>query len=546
MHKFRFPHKTAFVLAALLCTLLTGFSNVRAEGYQVSPNLGNQELYISPNYQVSADGRYAVYQIDTNDADYNQFSQLFSVNLATKERRALTPVFSSAEGKTLNSYKITPNGQYVVYIASLEAASRFELYSIPIAATSQSQRKNVGNIPATSQADIFDFDISPNSQHVVYEFSEENAAGEDFRILYRVAPTGGTVTQLTPRVADGEAENPIFAPDSSRIVYRYDAPNGDNTQYLSVALNGTGRKFLTDNTTGGAEPSITSDSQRFVFTGNSPSGEVQLYSITLAGGGARQQLSKNGEEVYNFTFANGYAVIVYAFRPTSGEGYNPNSFGFVAADKSYESVSYNTGKDINSYNFDVSPDNRSVIYKAAAESFGPEQLYSLTYQNGTPLDQQLSIAAVGQASFNSVEDFKIAPNSQRVVFRATQGTAGSPDLFSVAISNNPAAVKLNNLPNESGTSGDYFGVNSYFITPNSGRVIFTYPPSDGAAFDLYTNAITGGAPSAPFATRANDDDFGSGRVFLSPDARRVVYTKSVFDEETFTSSTTLWTALVPQ
>lgn len=544
MKESNFPRRTALVLTALLCSLLTGFSTARAEGYQVSQDLGQ-----TVNYQLSADGKYAVYRVDSQDANYNQSSQLFSVNLATKERKALTPVIGG-NGKYLSSYQITPNSQYVVYNASLEADAvyRTELYSIPIAATSQTQRKNIGNVPAGSEIDIYNFYISPDSRYIVYQTNEDVEVGDssvNYEILFRVAPTGGTPLQLTPRTADGRAENVIFTPDSSRLVYEYNSPATDgNIVFQSVSIGGTGRKNLTDRVYGDAK-AITVDSQRFVFTADFSNGgdEVRLYSITLAGSEARKQLSKTGEYVYNFNSANGYAVIVYTFRPIAVDGYYPNSFGFAAADKSYESVSYNTGKSINYNSFAISPDNRSVIYLGGD---GSRQLYSLTYQNNNALDQQLSNAAVGQASFNDVSDFKIAPSSGRVVFRATQGTAYTPDLFSVAISNNPVAVKLNNLPSENGASGSDYGVGSYFITPNSGRVVFGYSLTDGSCcgLNLFTNATTGGTPTGPFATKANDDSYGGGFVNITSDARRVVYTKTVYDENG-NGSTTLWTALVP-
>ncbi len=548
MPNFHFSRRAAFALTAFFCLLLNGFSTVRAEGSQVSPNLqANQTL---ANYQVSSDGKYAVYQINSFDeTTFTESSQLFSVTLANAQRRALTPVIGGS-GKFLGSFRITPDSSNVVYNASLEADANFraELYSIPIAATNQNQRRNIGNIVPSSNADIFNFYISPDSRHVVYQTSDENAAGEDFRVLFRVAPTGGAVTQLTPRVADGEAENVIFAPDSSRIVYEFDSPATDgDTIYQSVSINGTGRKTLTTEFTGGGEPLITSDSQRFVFTADfTPQdddvSEVSLYSVTLAGSETRKQLSRTGEDVYNFKSANGYPVLVYVFKPTTDPGFYPTSFGFAVADKSYESVSYNTGKELDTFNYAVSPNNSSVIYIAGG--YGAAQLYSLTYQNNAGFDQQLSIGAAGNP-FTGVSDFKIAPNSQRVVFRATQGNAFTPDLYSAAISNNPVAVKLNALAAETGANANDFGVGSYFITPNSGRVIFGYSRTDGdcCGNNFYTNAITGGTPTGPFATAVNDDSFG-GAPTLTADARRLVYTKTVFDEN-FNQATTLWTALVP-
>lgn len=548
MQNSHFTRRIAFVFIVLL-TLFFAELDVRADGTQVSSNLQpNQSL---SNYRVSADGKYAVYKISSLDVNYNESVQLFSVNLAANDRKALTPVIGG-DGKTFGEYQITPDSQYVVYNASLEADAFFraELYSIPIGATSQNQRKNIGNIPASFDGDIFNFYISPDSRHVVYQTSDENAAYESFRILYRVAPTGGATTQLTPRVADGEAENVIFTPDSSRIVYQFDSPATDgNTIYQSVSISGTGRKTLTNETSGGSDPAITSDSLRLVFTADfSPENdniyETALHSITLSGSEARKQLSKSGEDVSTFRLAKDYPVAVYAFKLANDPGYSPTAFGFAVADKSYESVSYNTGKELDSYNYAISPNNSSLIYIAGG--YGASQLYSLTFQNNAGFEKQLSVAPASAGPFTGISDFKIAPNGARVVFRATQGSAYTPDLYSVAISNNPLAVKLDTLAAETGANASDYGVGSYFITPNSARVIFGYSRTDGncCGNNFYTNAITGGTPTAAFATNANDDQYSGGFPILTADARRLVYTKTVYDVN-FNPTTSLWTALVP-
>ena len=56
--------RTAFVLTALAFLLLTQFSTVRAEGYQITQDLqSNQQL--GAEYRLSSDGKYLVYRIFT-------------------------------------------------------------------------------------------------------------------------------------------------------------------------------------------------------------------------------------------------------------------------------------------------------------------------------------------------------------------------------------------------------------------------------------------------------------------------------------------------
>lgn len=536
--------KTAFILIAFFCLLFTEFSEVRAEGYQISQNLQSNQI-LSSNYLLSADGKYVVYQVFTNSNGF-QGSQLFSVDVATSSRKALTPLVIG-DGKFIGSYKILPNSQTVVFNASLEADAfnRSELYSIPVFPANTNLRKNIGNIPSNLQANINEFSISPDSLHVVYQLTEQNAAGDFFAVLYRVAPTGTTTTQLTPRSSTEAASQAIFTPDSSRIVYVSGTPDGE--QYKSVKLDGTGRKTLVSRN---ARILITPDSARIAYILNSSpngDGEDRLYSITLSGNGNRKQLSRNGEFVFDFKFANDYAVVVYNFIPNIAQAFNPSAFGFVPADKSENSVSYDTGRAVNSY--DVSPNNGLIIYRGSQQGLGgASQLYSLTYQNDYPVDQQISNAPPNQSVFFNVNDFKISPNSQRVVFHAQQNSIFSfpPDLFSVAIANNPVSVKLNTLPGETSANADTYGVGSYFIKPDSQSVVFGYSLTDGSCCgnNLYTNSITGGTPPPPFATKADDQFFQTSLQFAD-DGSRVIYIKNLFDEFGNFASSAIWAANIP-
>ena len=533
--------RTAFVLLTLAFLLLTQFSTVRAEGYQLSQNLQPNQQLNTDDYRLSSDGKYVVYRIITFEANYQQRSQLFSVNTVTKQRKALTSLVGGA-GKFIGGFDITPNSQYVIFNASLDQTAGFhsQLYSIPIAANAN-QRINISDVSTNAQANIFVSYISPDSLNVVYLKSEQTAAGESFATLHRVSPTGGATTQLTPRVAGTGADFSAFAPDSSRFIYIARAADGSG-KYKSVKLDGTETKTLTDREERLVK--ITPDSARIVFVSNSSpngDGEDRLYSITLAGNGPRKKLSKNGEHVFDFQFANGSPAVVYDFKPSAVEGSAPTAFGFVPADRSEEPVSYNTSKEIT--NYAVSPNNGSIIY-TAGQNFGPSQLYSLTYQNNFALDQQISNAPANQAAFSRIYDFKVTPDSQRVIFHAIQGDSYPPDLFSTTIANNPVAVKLNTLPAGSLSNVTF---SSYLISPNSQRVIFGFTTPDGncCADDLYTNSVAGGTPTGAFATDANNDYYRSS-LRLTADGQRVIYTKNLYDEFRNYLSSTLWAANVPQ
>ena len=250
-------------------------------------------------------------------------------------------------------------------------------------------------------------------------------------------------------------------------------------------------------------------------------------------------MSRNGEEVFNFKLAGNSQSVFYAFKPRLVEAAAPTAFGFVPADDSSAANSYVTGKEIFVNNIAVSSDNETVVYIAGDFAFS--QLYSLTFQNGVPIERQLSVAAADQPAFYAITDFKIAASGGRVVFRAGQNGSSPLDLYSAAILDNAVAVKLNTVPTEDTEDGLFKGVGLYFPLPNSPRVVFTYIPDFGKA-NIYSNAVTGGVP---VILAANANDFFSDAVQLTADGRRVVYKKTITDE--FGNSTvSLWAVNVPQ
>ena len=95
MRNFHLSRRAAFVLIAFCGLFLTQFSDVRAEGYQISQNLKPNVNQIS-DQKTSPDSKYAVYRVISLDQNNTQFSQLFSVDLATRNRKALTPVIAAA------------------------------------------------------------------------------------------------------------------------------------------------------------------------------------------------------------------------------------------------------------------------------------------------------------------------------------------------------------------------------------------------------------------------------------------------------------------
>ena len=80
-------------------------------------------------------------------------------------------------------FKISSDGQYVVYLADQDTDFVFELYSVPLAGPSTARVKL--NRPLASDGDVIDFEISPDGSRVV--------------VIEDVVTTGGSALKAIER-----------------------------------------------------------------------------------------------------------------------------------------------------------------------------------------------------------------------------------------------------------------------------------------------------------------------------------------------------------
>ena len=123
------------------------------------------------------------------------------------------------------------------------------------------------------------------------------------------------------------------------------------------------------------------------------------------------------------------------------------------------------------------------------------------------------------ASEDGVMSFRISPNSEHVVYRATQDTPGWAELYSVPIAGG-APTKLNTLlPNNTR------GVETFVISPDGDAVVYSADYATDEQYELYRVPISGGATvqvSGPMVEGGSVA--GAGYYFtISPDGQKVLY-----------------------
>jgi hypothetical protein len=163
--------------------------------------------------------------------------------------------------------------------------------------------------------------------------------------------------------------------------------------------------------------------------------------------------------------------------------------------------------------FKISPDSSRVVYRADQDTAGTPELYSRPLDgcaSAVKLNGPLAIGAF-------VWGFEISPDSSRMVYIADQDTAGVSEIYSRPLDGSGSAVKLNGtLP-----SPGYVEPSAFLITPNSSLVVYETYNLAGVE-EIYSRPLDGSG----FAVRLNDPlTPGSyvGLFAVSPDSKRVVY-----------------------
>lgn len=162
----------------------------------------------------------------------------------------------------------------------------------------------------------------------------------------------------------------------------------------------------------------------------------------------------------------------------------------------------------------LSPDGRWVVFTADSGASTTTELYSVPF-DGSADPIQLSTTPLYTMTAGP---FRISADSQTVVYRADQDTDNKFELYAVPIDGSAAAHKVSGFfPNANGD----VGTNSFRISPDSTRVVFTADASIDTVDELYSVPMSGVGRIKLHAGLSSGDDVFT--PVISPDSMRVVY-----------------------
>ena len=247
--------------------------------YSINPDGSNKltlKSVLSETFRqvaISPNSARAVYLLEDN---FN-IAQLYSVSLAGGPTAQLNGSLVAGGSLVNHPIQISPDSSFVIYLADQQTNGVVELFQAAIGGGSVSKL----NGPLTSGGNVGGAEhtvlISPNSQYVYYLADQE--VNDKFE-LYSVALSSGAVTKLNPALgSSGDVERLsnvasgiLVTPNSNHVIFGIRPNAGQDEFQLHSATSASGWVAqLNDEadpsglTTLRSIPRATSDSSRIVF-----------------------------------------------------------------------------------------------------------------------------------------------------------------------------------------------------------------------------------------------------------------------------------------
>jgi TolB protein len=157
----------------------------------------------------------------------------------------------------------------------------------------------------------FDPELSTDGTRITYGSSgkqKSNPEGDD-DVYVMNALDGTGKKNLSNNGADVNDYTPVFSPSGKRIAYTSDGAQpsnleGDNEVYIMNALDGSGKKNLSDSADGVYDyyPAFSPDSTKIAYQSNgvqvsNPEGDYEVYVMNALDGSGKKNLSNNASSV---------------------------------------------------------------------------------------------------------------------------------------------------------------------------------------------------------------------------------------------------------
>ena len=331
-----------------------------------------------------------------------------------------------------------------------------------------------GNVESGEVIDTLQFEAGDEPNPFVL-----NVANVGVVQLYRIPSVGGvdpeivngeilnvrTVNALVPQPPDDEG-NPVDPVSEELTIFEGDVYD------FKVSPDGNTVAFRGD-----------------VSEGNNNVLELNVVSATAGGMNTvvSGPLVPNGQVLEGYQFSPDSSKLLYRAEQTNKDVFdlyvaNADGSGFFRINNPLQLP----GGDVLS-DAQFSPDSGWVVYRADQEVEGRVEIFAAPSDGSGPVEK---LSATFPLAGTVYDNFKITPDSTRVIFRSDQETPGTDELYSAPIDGSSPAVKLNAaLP----AGGDVASIGVQ-VSPDSQRVIYVSDQETDGVAELWIVPSRGGTP----------------------------------------------------
>jgi Tol biopolymer transport system component len=493
-------------------------------------------------------------------------------------------IIGSNEGSTPG--RATTNSNYVVFLADKDTDEKIELYAYSL----ESGDVTKLNGPLTIGGNVTSFSISPDRLWVAYVADQDT---DERYELYVATADGSAVTKVndpTVNPASQVDDEPLWAPDSSRIAYRSDETDRvgvggvDKAFVLRTVLpDGSVNVIVNPQGVTGSSVAATSfawspDSSRIAYLSNQDTTDViELYTSLADSAIANQKLNGNlilGGNVAQYGWAPDSSRIAYRADQTmdgadelwtstpTGDGNVQVSGPSSTGNEDVTVFAWAPDSSRLAYISDETVDEAFNLYTVQPDGNGRLQVSGDATTNGdvsgTPAwsPDSTYIAYVGDLDVD--EQFELYTSLPTVALNSTKvnGTLSGGDVITGPFADSPPAWAPDNSgiaylaqqdsigvyevyvgnPNGSGTfkvSGTLTSSNSVALgedeevwAPDSSRLMYEADQIDQGTMDLFSTRPTNNTSIARITDTPVQNDSLKSFGKWAPDSSRIVYVSS--------------------
>ena len=352
-----------------------------------------------------------------------------------------------------------------------------------------------------------------------------------------VCEWAGTPCKLSVGLNDARVIDPVIAPNGQRVVLAHLGENGPVELYSAPLTGGSPPVRLSAS---GEQPgfvAISPDSSRVLYTVRAGTGQPgdplrsELYSVPIAGPvSARAKLAADVSTAVRVRVSPDSGKVVFA--PPERDRLRVVPIVGPASDGERLTDPFSAGGKVGELR--ISANSRSVVYRADQITVGVNELFRVPLTLSPAPDPPTTRLNGPLAAGGDVDQFTLASDNIRAVYRADQDSDGVHELYSVRLGG-AGRVKLNRTlpatwevksPNEEPGEDDL----PARILPDGSRVVYEIGyamPGQRIFRELYSVPIAG--PGSASARLDHPPLIPPGQIFaqdykLSADSSRVVYT----------------------